>query len=62
MTIHSIPQIGSILQNAVTFNFKNSREKIIRAEFIPTQTEQFFALLEKRNINYVLVNGIALLT
>jgi hypothetical protein len=62
MTIHNTLQIGSLLQNAVTFNFKNSREKIIRAEFIPTQTEQFFALLEKRNINYVLINGIALLT
>jgi len=62
MTIHSIPQIGSVLRNAVTFNFKNSREALVRAEVIPTQVEQFFNLLETRRIEYVLVNGIALLT
>jgi len=62
MTIHSIPQIGSILRNAVTFNFKNSPEVIMNADSIPTQVEEFFSLLETRNIEYVLVNGIALLT
>ena len=62
MTIHSIPQIGSVLRNAVTFNFKNPPEVLSRAEFIPTRVEQFFNLLESRKIEYVLVNGIALLT
>ena len=62
MTIHSIPQIGGVLRNAVVFNFRNSRAKMLRAEFIPAQTEQFFDLLEKRKVEYSLVNGIALLT
>jgi len=62
MTIHSIPQIGSVLRNAVAFNFKNSPAKMMRADSIPTQVEHFFNLLESRNIEYVLVNGIALLT
>ncbi|MEP7134138.1 MAG: hypothetical protein ABI904_04315 [Chloroflexota bacterium] len=62
MTIHSIPQIGSVLRNAVTFNFKKPLEVLKRAEFIPTQVEQFFNLLESRKAEYVLVNGIALLT
>jgi len=62
MTIHSIPQIGSVLRNAVTFNFKNPHDVLLRAEVIPTQVEQFFKLLESEKIEYVLVNGIALLT
>ncbi len=62
MTIHSIPQIGSILRNAVTFNFKNPTEVIKGAENLVSQTEEFFNLLEARKIDFVLVNGIALLT
>jgi hypothetical protein len=62
MTIHSIPQIGSVLRNAVTFNFKNPLEVLMRSEFIPTRVEQFSNLLESRQIEYVLLNGIAMLT
>lgn len=62
MIIHSIPQIGSVLRNAVTFNFKNSPEVIRNAENLVSQTEEFFNLLESRKIDFVLVNGIALLT
>jgi len=62
MTIHTIPQIGNVLRNAVVFDFKNSREKMIDAELIPAQVEQLIDLLDGRKINYALVNGIALLT
>ncbi len=62
MTIHSIPQIGNTLRNAVTFNFKNPTEVIRGAENLVSQTEEFFNLLEVRKIDFVLVNGIALLT
>lgn len=62
MTIHSVLQIGSVLRNAVTFNFKNSRSVIENAETLVVQTEKFFNLLESRKIDFVLVNGIALLT
>jgi len=62
MTIHSIHQIGSVIRNAVTFNFKNPTEVIRGAENLVSQTEEFFNLLEARKIDFVLVNGIALLT
>jgi len=62
MTIHSIPQIGSTLRNAVTFNFKNTSEVIMNADSLLTQVEQLFNLLESHKVDYVLVGGIALLT
>jgi len=62
MAIHSIPQIGSILRNAATFNFKNTSEVIMNADSLLTQVEQLFNLLESRKVDYVLVGGIALLT
>ena len=62
MTIHNTLQIGSILRNAVTFNFKNSSEVIMNADSLLAQVEQLFNLLESRKADYVLVGGIALLT
>ena len=62
MTINSISQIGSILRNAVTFNFKNPTEVIMNADSLLTQVEQLFNLLDSRKVDYVLVGGIALLT
>ena len=62
MTIHSIPQIGSVLRNAITFNFKNPTEIIMNADSLLAQVEQLFNLFETRKVDYVLVGGIALLT
>lgn len=62
MTIHSIPQIGDVLRNAATFNFKNTSEAIMNADSLLTQVEQLFNLLDSRKVDYVLVGGIALLT
>lgn len=62
MAIHSISQIGSILRNALAFNFKNPSEVIMNADSLLTQVEQLFNLLESRKADYVLVGGIALLT
>jgi hypothetical protein len=62
MTIHNIPQIGGVLRNAVTFNFKNTSEVIMNADSLLTQVEQLFNLLDSRKVDYVLVGGIALLT
>jgi hypothetical protein len=62
MTIHSIPQIGSVLRNAITFNFKNNSEVIMNADSLLIQVEQLFNLLDSRKADYVLVGGIALLT
>jgi hypothetical protein len=62
MTIHSVPQIGSVLRQAAIFNFKNSPEVIMKADSLLTQVEQLFNLLDSRKVDYVLVGGIALLT
>jgi hypothetical protein len=62
MTIHSIPQIGSTLRNAVTFNFKNPPVVIMNADSLLVQVEQLFNLLDSRKVDYVLAGGIALLT
>lgn len=62
MTIHSIPQIGSVLRNAVAFNFKNPPEVIMNADSLLTQVERLFDLLDSRKVDYVLAGGVALLT
>lgn len=62
MTVHSIPQIGNILRNAVTFNFKNPPEVIMNANSLLAQVEELFNLLDSRKTEYVLVGGVALLT
>lgn len=62
MTIHTIHEIGTVLRNAVIFNFKNSSNVLGKAESVVVQTEDFFNLLKVRGIDFVLVNGIALLT
>ena len=62
MVIHSIPEIGSVLRNAVLFNFKNPPEAIMNADSLLAQVQQLFHLLDERKTDYVLVGGIALLT
>jgi len=62
MVIHSIPEIGSVLRNAVMFNFKNPPEAIMNADSLLAQVQQLFNLLDERKSDYVLVGGIALLT
>jgi hypothetical protein len=62
MTIHSVSQIGSVVHNAVALNFKNPPEVIMNADSLLAQVEQLFDLLDSRQVDYVLVGGIALLT
>lgn len=62
MTIHTIHEIGTVIRNAVLFDFKNSYNILKKAESLVVKTEKFFNLLKARDIDFVLVNGIALLT
>lgn len=62
MVINSIPEIGSVLRNAITFNFKNPPEALMSADSLLAQVQQLFDLLDQRETDYVLVGGIALLT
>lgn len=53
--------IGRVIQNAVVFDPRYPPERAVDAASLPETVARFFALLEARNIDYVLVGGIALL-
>src|SRR5258705_10980584 len=53
--------IGEVIRNAVLFNPGNYQERLMNSEFLIETVARFFALLRERQIEYVLVGGIALL-
>ena len=61
MTIQSSVQIGDVIHNAVVFNVKNWLGGMMNSDSIIQSVQDFFAVLEKRKIDYVLVGGIAIL-
>lgn len=54
--------IGKVIQNAVVFDFKNSSVNSMNIDSLPQTVNRLFTLLEQREISYVLVGGVALLT
>jgi hypothetical protein len=61
MTIQSSVQIGNIIRHAVVFNVRNWGEGTMNTDSLLQSVENLFVLLEQREIDYVLVGGIALL-
>jgi hypothetical protein len=61
MTIHSIVQIGAVIRNAVVFNVRNWPGDTMNSDSLIQSVQDLFTILEQRNIDYVLVGGIALL-
>lgn len=61
MTIQSSVQIGDVIRNAVVFNVKNWLGGTMNSDSLIQSIQDFFAVLEKRKIDYVLVGGIAIL-
>ena len=61
MTIQSSVQIGNVIRNAVVFNFKNLFGCMMNSDSLIQSVQDFFAVLEQRKIDYVLVGGIAIL-
>jgi len=61
MTIQSIAQIGQVIRNAVVFNVKNWQGGPMNSDSLIQSVQDFFAVLEERKIDYVLVGGIAIL-
>lgn len=53
--------IGEVVRNAVLFNPGNQRERLMNSDFLIETVARFFSLLRERQIEYVLVGGIALL-
>jgi len=61
MTIQSSTQIGDVIRNAVVFNVKNWLGGTMNSDSLIQSVQDFFAVLEQRKIDYVLVGGIAIL-
>lgn len=62
MSLRKISEIGNLIRNAVIFNFQNKPGDRMSADSLLSLVDRFFAMLEERQINYVLVGGVALLT
>ncbi|MBU1661271.1 MAG: hypothetical protein KKD28_07345 [Chloroflexi bacterium] len=61
MTLQSTATIGNIVRNAIVFNVKNWIGDAMSTDSLLQSVEQLFSLLKEREIDYVLVGGIALL-
>jgi|WetSurMetagenome_2_1015567.scaffolds.fasta_scaffold57200_3 hypothetical protein len=61
MTIQSSVQIGNVIRNAVVFNVKNWIGGMMNSDSLIQSVQDFFAVLEQRKIDYVLVGGVAIL-
>ena len=61
MVIQCTDQIGHVIRNAVVFNVKNWLGGEMNSDSLIQSVQDFFAVLEQRKIDYVLVGGIAIL-
>lgn len=61
MVIQSTDQIGRVIRNAVAFNVRNWLGGEMNSDSLIQSVQDFFAVLEQRKIDYVLVGGIAIL-
>jgi hypothetical protein len=53
--------IGSVIRNAIFFNFKNRQGGTLDANSLLQTVARLFKLLEERKIEYLLVGGVAML-
>lgn len=53
--------IGQVIRNAIVFNPKNQRDAPLDAENLILTVNRLFALLHERQIDYLLVGGVAML-
>ena len=56
-TVH----IGQVVRNAVVFNFKNWQGTSLNTDSLLQTVSRLFSLLHERQVEYVLVGGVALL-
>ena len=53
--------IGNVIRNAIVFNFRNSLGGAVVTDNLLQTVSRLFALLDERQVEYLLVGGIALL-
>jgi hypothetical protein len=61
LDISSRVHIGEVIRNAVLFNPGNPQDRLMNSDNLIETVGRFFTLLSERQIDYVLVGGIALL-
>lgn len=54
-------QIGEIIRNAIAFDAKNWLGAPMNSDALVQAVQDFFSMLEQRQVDYVLVGGVALL-
>jgi hypothetical protein len=54
-------RIGEVVRNAIVFNLNNWQDGVMNTDNLFEAIERLFSLLEEREIEYLLVGGIALL-
>jgi hypothetical protein len=60
-TISPRVHIGEVIRNAVVFNPETTQDILTNSDLLIETVARFFSLLHEREIDYVLVGGIALL-
>ena len=60
-TISQRIHIGEVIRNAVVFNPETAQDILMNSDLLIDTVARFFSLLREREIDYVLVGGIALL-
>ena len=60
-TISPRVHIGEVIRNAVVFNPETTHDILMNSDLLIETVARFFSLLNEREIDYVLVGGIALL-
>src|SRR5215510_14667828 len=53
--------IGNVIRNATVFNFRKPDAEVMNAEALLEAVAQLFTLLHERQIDYLLVGGVAML-
>jgi hypothetical protein len=61
MTLQTEFHIGNVIRNAIVFNARHWDGTIINSDTLLDAVAKLFALLDQKDIDYVLVGGIALL-
>ena len=60
MVINSVPEISSVLYNAILFNFKKPPEVMMTADSLLAQVQELFALLDQRKSDKAVCASITL--
>ncbi len=55
-------KISQVVRNAIQFNARHWRNRPMSSDLMPQTVSNLFRLLDERQIDYVLVGGIALLS